>query len=288
MEILFRQRESEHSENRSALEHLGIERCMLKRIFFERDGARITRKRHYHAGVEIHIIDAGYQTYEIDGQILRVEAGQYLLIPPLVKHVVLEEDPHTLKYAITFHTKENSPFAIFTDQLNSCFVGNTHSSVRESILCIQAEGSARKAFYASVVCGRVMECILHLYRLMGIRDTGIGDSFDAEENDRFLLAKQYVEDNICQRISVPELASYCYISEKQLERIFERESGLTVMEYVRKRKCIQIEKMLFDPSLSLRHISEIMNFNNEYHFNSFFKKYAGMTPGAYRKSVLKK
>ena len=53
------------------------------------------------------------------------------------------------------------------------------------------------------------------------------------------------------------------ISEKQLERIFERESGLTVMEYVRKRKCIQIEKMLFDPSLSLRHISEIMNFNNE-------------------------
>ena len=113
-------------------------------------------------------------------------------------------------------------------------MGNTHSSVRESILCIQAEGSARKAFYASVVCGRVMECILHLYRLTGIRDTGIGDSFDAEEDDRFLLAKQYIEDNICSRIFVSELAAYCYISEKQLGRIFERESGLTVMEYVRE------------------------------------------------------
>ena len=288
MEILFRQRESEHSENQSALGDLGIERCMLKRIFFERDSVHITRKRHYHAGVEIHILEEGYQTYEIDGQILRVVAGQYLLIPPLVKHVVLEEDPYTLKYAVTFHMKENGSLAVCTDQLRSCFVGNTPSSVRESILCIRAEGSAKKAFYASVICGRVLECILHLYRLTGIRDTGIGDFFGLEENGIFLLAKQYVEDNIYQRISVPELASYCYISEKQLERIFERESGLTVMEYVRKRKCIEIEKMLFDTSLSLRHISEIMNFNNEYHFNSFFKKYAGMTPGAYRKSVVKK
>jgi AraC-like DNA-binding protein len=48
-----------------------------------------------------------------------------------------------------------------------------------------------------------------------------------------------------------------------------------------------IEKLLSDPSLSLRQISEKMEFNNEYHFNSFFKKYAGMTPGAYRKSVVK-
>ena len=59
------------------------------------------------------------------------------------------------------------------------------------------------------------------------------------------------------------------------------------MEYVSRKRCERIEKMLVDPTLSLHSISEIMNFNNEYHFNSFFKKYAGMSPGAYRKAVLK-
>ena len=287
MEILFHQRENEHFANQYALDCFGIERCMLKQISFERDGSRVTKKRHYHTGVEIHIIQEGYQTYEIDGQILQVAAGQYLLIPPLVKHVVCGEDPITVKYAITFHIKESSPFADCTFPLRSCFVGNTPSSIIESILLIKTEASARKPFYASVMCGRMLECILHLYRQTEIRDTGIGDFLNAGENDIFWIAKQYIEDNICQRISVPELASYCYVSEKQLERIFKRESGLTIIEYVRKRKCFMIEKLLSDPSLSLRQISEKMEFNNEYHFNSFFKKYAGMTPGAYRKSVVK-
>jgi AraC-like DNA-binding protein len=122
--------------------------------------------------------------------------------------------------------------------------------------------------------------------LAGIRDT-LNGTVNSEEDHRLTIAKQYIEDNICQPISVSELASYCYISEKQLGRIFVSECGLTVMEYIRKMKCRQIEKMLSDPSLSLRQISEKMNFNNEYHFNSFFKKYAGMSPGTYRKAIIK-
>jgi AraC-like DNA-binding protein len=34
---------------------------------------------------------------------------------------------------------------------------------------------------------------------------------------------------------------------------------------------------------SIKDISEIMHFNNEYYFNAFFKKYSGMPPGEYRK-----
>ena len=127
---------------------------------------------------------------------------------------------------------------------------------------------------------------MHIYRLVGIRDA-LNETVRSEEDPRLTIAKQYIEDNICQSISVSELASHCYISEKQLERIFESECGLTVMKYVRKMKCSQIEKMLSDTTLSLRQISDKMNFNNEYHFNSFFKKYAGMSPGTYRKTIIK-
>ena len=287
MYILFWQTKNEDFVDRSVLESLGIERCIFKRISFETDRAHMTKKSHYHTSVEIHIIERGYQIYEIDGLKVRVVAGQFLMISHQVRHVALEEDPYTLKFALAFHIKENGPFNACLSEMQSFAIGNTPLSVKENMQYICTESAERRPFYASLVCGRVWELILMLYRLMGMGDAAITDPFDGQKNDRFLLAKQYIEDNICQHISVPELASYCYISEKQLERIFERESGLTVMEYVRKRKCVQIEQMLSEPSLSLREISEAMHFNNEYHFNSFFKKYAGMTPGAYRKAVVK-
>ena len=44
-----------------------------------------------------------------------------------------------------------------------------------------------------------------------------------------------------------------------------------------------LEKLLADESFSLKQISEIMNFNNAYYFNAFFKKHSGMPPGEYRK-----
>jgi AraC-like DNA-binding protein len=107
------------------------------------------------------------------------------------------------------------------------------------------------------------------------------------EDPRVSLVKQYVEDNIFRNITVAELATYCYISEKHLERIFLQNTGCTLMEFVRQRKCREIEKLLSDSSLSIKEISKMMNFSNEYYFNSFFKKNAGMPPGAYRKTVLK-
>jgi AraC-like DNA-binding protein len=286
MEILFRQNETDTAANSCILYRMGIERCMLKRISFVKDRAHITKKRHYHAGVEIHIIESGYQIYEINGKCICVTEGHFLLIPPLTRHVVVEEAPSTAKHAITFNIKENSTFASVMSGLCSFFVGQTPVAVTDGILYITDEYATQKPFYRSAIECRLWECILHLYRLAGIRDT-LNGTVNSEEDHRLTIAKQYIEDNICQPISVSELASYCYISEKQLERIFESECGLTVMKYVRKMKCSKIEKMLSDTTLSLRQISDKMNFNNEYHFNSFFKKYAGMSPGTYRKTIIK-
>lgn len=287
MEILFRQSKSEKHYDFSVLDSLGINGCILKHISFETDRARITRKRHYHNGTEIHIIEKGYQIYDIDGKRISVSEGQLLLISPLTKHVVLEEAPSTAKYAIIFNLKENGTLGALTSEMSSYYVVRTPKSVTEGIRYIKGEIVRKSPLYHTVTAGRAWECILGIYRAVGIRDTENNGESDFEESHSFTIAKQYIEDNICQRISVPELASYCYISEKQLGRIFKTESGLTVMEYVRRKRCERIEKMLADPTLSLHSISEIMNFNNEYHFNSFFKKYAGMSPGAYRKAALK-
>ncbi|MBO5836623.1 MAG: helix-turn-helix domain-containing protein, partial [Oscillospiraceae bacterium] len=42
-------------------------------------------------------------------------------------------------------------------------------------------------------------------------------------------------------------------------------------------------KLLLESNLSLKEISQQLHFGSEHYLNAFFKKYAGMPPGAYRK-----
>ncbi len=67
MEILFKQRSNSPAAVAPLFAKLGVEQCLFKHICFEKDRAYVTRKRHYHTFVEIHIIVRGYQIYEIDG-----------------------------------------------------------------------------------------------------------------------------------------------------------------------------------------------------------------------------
>jgi len=99
------------------------------------------------------------------------------------------------------------------------------------------------------------------------------------------MAKKYINDNVHTPLTVPEVADYCCISPKQLTRIFLREEGIHISEYIRRTRCKQIERLLSNPALSLRAISEEMGFANEYYFNTYFKKHSGMTPGTYRRTM---
>ena len=192
MNILFRQKNSADAEIRSILSDHGIEQCMLKYISFEKDRTHITRKRHYHTNVEIHIIEKGYQIYEIGGQTACLRAGQFLIIPPLEEHIASEDDPRTLKHAITFRTSDNGAFSALSSHPFSFFIGSTPQIVTESLSCIREESRAQDKLCSSLISCRVLECIIRLYRLTGLGLVCAEESSALEENDRILLAKQYI------------------------------------------------------------------------------------------------
>ena len=128
-----------------------------------------------------------------------------------------------------------------------------------------------------------MEILVCVFRLSGMEEKK--NTQKQEENVYVSLAKQYIDNNIEMAPSVEEVSEYCYLSTKQLTRIFQRYEDISPGEYIKNRRSLKIEKLLADDSLSLKQISERMNFNNEYYFNSFFKKYSGMPPGEYRKML---
>lgn len=285
MKIIFRQlAEADRAPGRcDLLGSFGILGCHFKSVTPASDSPSITPRVHHHTSCEIHLITSGAQVYQAQGKTYSVPTGYYILIPAGVSHQHISSAPDTRKYSITFSRSQDQSSSL-AEHLDSCVLCRpVPPAAREALGCIEAESAFHKEYSLPL-----MECSIFRFLLSLARDTGLREehiSISAGEDPRLSIARQYILDNVDRPITCPELANYCHISQKQLSRLFIQFTGRSIGAYIRAQKIARIEHLLSETTWSLKQISEQMQFSNEYHFNTFFSKYAGMTPGAYRKMV---
>ena len=108
---------------------------------------------------------------------------------------------------------------------------------------------------------------------------------EAQVDIRLLRAKQFIADNAHVFLGCEDVANYCYISTKQLSRIFLKYEDVTLLQYIHKEKIREAEGMLKVRENSMQEISEALGFSSVYYFHAFFTKYTGVTPGQYRREI---
>lgn len=276
MKIYFKQ--SDKTDIYSPFSPLNIRDCYLKHLLIDKDTSKVTHKPHHHNGFEIHIIEKGQQSYQSDGKLYCANGGEFFFIPPFVKHQVLSSAPGTEKYSITFSSSELS-------YLSNCVSGTVPPRLFESVRFIINEYHNETSLSEHIIQNTVFECAIMLLRICGLRETSTIKTEDGSEDLRLESAKAYIRDNIESWLTVSDIATYCHISIKQITRIFLKNEGISPAQYIVKERIEHIHKLLEDGNLSLKEISEKMNFQNEYYFNTFVKKHIGMPPGTYRKMM---
>ena len=272
MKILYKQ--LEYDEN-SSLSHFGVQNCYFKELCMDRDRSTTTKKAHHHTGFELHIVTDGYQEYEIEGKIYKLQSGSFLLIYPNVKHTVIAWAPYTRKFSITFNKQ--------IDKSRNCFFASLTERMVDNLDYIHSEASIKKEISLILIENTILEILVSVLRLSGIKENN--NTLKQDENTTISLAKQYIDDNIEMAPTITDVSEYCYMSAKQLTRIFQKYEGISPGKYIINKRIKRIEKLLADQTLSLKQISFLMNFDNEYYFNAFFKKYSGMPPNEYRKML---
>lgn len=268
MKILYRQTDS----NTGTLGALDVSDCYFKLLSLDKDHNNIS-KAHHHTGFELHMITQGAQCYEIRGKQYLLEAGQLLLIPPGLRHRLVSSETATEKAAITFRL----PLSTAVE----CLYAPICPEIRNAIGFICTEAALNRKLSRKLIENRIFEVIVTVLREAGMVEEAALEA--SGERSVLALSKQYIDDNIENAPTVAEVAQYCYMSTKQLVRIFQKETGISPGEYILRRRTEHIEKLITDSTLSLKQISERMHFSSEYYFSAFFKKHAGMPPGEYRK-----
>ena len=95
-------------------------------------------------------------------------------------------------------------------------------------------------------------------------------------------AIDYIYVHIMDRITINDLASAICISPTYLSRIFKQETGVSVSEYILKKKIEKAQNLLRYSDSSIIDIANYLSFSSQSHFIQVFKNTVGLTPKKYR------
>ena len=99
-------------------------------------------------------------------------------------------------------------------------------------------------------------------------------------------AMNYIENNLNEGIRLEEAAAFAGFSKYHFQRVFKRETGLNLYEYIQKRRLAEASSLLLNSNIRILDIAVYLCFESQEAFTRAFKKVYGLPPGQYRK-VLK-
>jgi len=95
-------------------------------------------------------------------------------------------------------------------------------------------------------------------------------------------AINFIYDHLHTRITVETLASVTNLSASYFSRLFKKETGYSVSEYILNKKLETAKSMLASSFYSIAEISASLAFPSQSYFTNVLKKDCGVTPKEYR------
>lgn len=94
--------------------------------------------------------------------------------------------------------------------------------------------------------------------------------------------KRIIAENITTEISRDELAGQVFMSPDYLTKLFKKETGMSLSEYITAKRIALARQLLETTELSIVEISRRAGFSYSSYFVRIFKKKTGITPQQYR------
>jgi two-component system response regulator YesN len=97
-------------------------------------------------------------------------------------------------------------------------------------------------------------------------------------------AKAYIRRNLAEDLSRENIASHVYLNPDYLTRIFKKETGLSISDYLLQQRLDIAAELLESTDSSVSAIGAKIGYANFSHFSRMFKKHKNMNPLEYRNS----
>lgn len=160
------------------------------------------------------------------------------------------------------------------------------AEVRDCIKKMIGEYNSGQPGYELAVKACVYNAIVLLLR------NHVARSFSRTEYDlqaanlkRFHEVFDYMEENLTREIELKELAVMASLSVGQFCRVFKKLTGKSTRDYINQLRIEKAVMLLEGSGDNIGEIAFAVGFGDSNYFSRVFKKYRGIAPSEYRKSM---
>lgn len=122
---------------------------------------------------------------------------------------------------------------------------------------------------------KMLEATMKLVRLVARH---LNHQEPRQEQDVVEEVIRYIDENLDQEIHRRDLADHVYLNPDYLNRIFKKQTGKTLKEFVIEHKMDEARKMLQLTRLPVSIIAAKVGYDNFSHFSYAYKKVTGQSP----------
>jgi AraC-like DNA-binding protein len=108
---------------------------------------------------------------------------------------------------------------------------------------------------------------------------------EKRERDLVRSVTAFLRDRLDQDLSLDAICESFNVGKTHITRLFKKRTGYPLMEYFKRLKVEQAKMLVREERHNFTEIARLLGYGSIHHFSKAFKKYGGMTPSEYAKSV---
>lgn len=259
-------------------------------VFHYREPRPDTVEVHHHDFYEVYYLLHGQVEYWVDGRIIRMQAGDVLLINPMELHrPILETDGHVYERIVLWIEKEfMEDLTSNGKRLSACFdttlPGHTHllrpAAAERSALNARM-GELVREYYSNEYGSDLSAYGLFLQLMVQLNRMALFSAAQPEETEAMSALVEraliYIADHLSENLKVEQIASALFVSKYYLSHTFTREVGVSIYRYIMMRRLLMARQLLIagEPA---GQVSQSCGFSDYASFYRAFKSEYGTSP----------
>jgi len=241
-----------------------------------RDHTEIGLFYHWHERLEIYYVINGEITLLHMGKTYKIKKGEIAFVNWCVPHQGLAFSDNTVFYNIQADISLATPFSeVFKDRYFENWHFRNNSELHYILDCLVDIWFNAKNYELLKATGKMCEA---LQFILEANENSVPDNKKSTSNlFKIKPAIDYIHSHLSEKLTLKEIAVLMNISESHLCRIFKKNSGISVLEYIRfERLCLA--RKLISEGIILQKASEAAGFEDYNYFSRSFKKQFSVSP----------
>jgi len=217
---------------------------------------------HFHQPYTIIFVEKGTVTYFFKENTIILQAQQILILNPFEVHynITSVDCEYKVVFLPSVYLNENRPekqILHFINRLNC--TTSSYVEIKNKVIALENAVSKNEV--------KVSGQKLAFFLLENFSHEMTNIAIDA----RILKITDYINENLGDKLRIEELSKICCLSKFHFQRLFKKEIGLTVNDYIQLKRT-ELAKVLIEQKEKVTPIVYDTGYFDQSHFSKAFRK----------------